>query len=597
MKLKISDDLSLPLDAATRRMAVLAMSGAGKSNVAVVLAEAMYDAGIPWVAIDPKGDWYGVRSSSDGKSAGLPIPIFGGLHGDFPLEPSAGAYVAGMIVDRRLTCVLDVSEFAERQQMFRFLRDLGETLLRRNREALHLFLEECDDYIPQSASEKGELPRCKGVWQRVVKRGRFRGIGSTQISQRSATIDKDTLYQAEILFALRATGKGDRKAVEGWVEHHSAAKEIVESLPTLRDGEGWVSSPAWLRQTKRLQFSRRRTFDSGATPVLAHGKRAPVATMADINVPEVTAAMAESIERDRANDPVVLRKEIAELKRQLAAKPAPAAPPKPERVEVHALTDAQIARIERAAKTVADAIERATEARAKALEREAVTVGPANSILTELAVVVRKLRNGYEAPRPAVVAPRSTVSRSAAPAQAQRPPKAARPLGGDPTQLPPVEQKILDELAELDSIGVPEPDKTQLALFCGYTNPRSGGFTEPLGRLMGAGLVVYPRPGYVALDERGRSVARAPGGVTTTRDLQDRLLRKLDGPRANIVRELIKLYPNPIDKTDLAARLGYTNPRSGGFTEPLGSLRALGLIGYPSPGRVVALPVLFLEGR
>ena len=29
----------------------------------------------------------------------------------------------------------------------------------------------------------------------------------------------------------------------------------------------------------------------------------------------------------------------------------------------------------------------------------------------------------------------------------------------------------------------------------------------------------------------------------------------------------------------------------------LGSLRSLGLIDYPSPGQVVALPVLFLEGE
>ncbi len=44
--LRISNDLELPLDAATRRMAILAMSGAGKSNAAVRLAEQMHCAGI-----------------------------------------------------------------------------------------------------------------------------------------------------------------------------------------------------------------------------------------------------------------------------------------------------------------------------------------------------------------------------------------------------------------------------------------------------------------------------------------------------------------------------------------------------------------------
>jgi len=76
--LRIATNYTLPLDAATRRMAILAMSGAGKSNAAVVLAEAMFDAGIPWVAIDPKGDWWGVRSSKSGKGPGLPIPSSAG---------------------------------------------------------------------------------------------------------------------------------------------------------------------------------------------------------------------------------------------------------------------------------------------------------------------------------------------------------------------------------------------------------------------------------------------------------------------------------------------------------------------------------------
>lgn len=45
------EPLTLPLDAATRRMAILAMPGAGKSNAAVVMAEEMTLRSIPWVAI------------------------------------------------------------------------------------------------------------------------------------------------------------------------------------------------------------------------------------------------------------------------------------------------------------------------------------------------------------------------------------------------------------------------------------------------------------------------------------------------------------------------------------------------------------------
>lgn len=314
--LTIAEGLTLPLDAATRRMAVLAMSGAGKSNLAVVLAEQMHAAGIPWVAIDPKGDWWGVRSNGNGKGAGLPVPILGGLHADVPLEPRGGKLVGELIVDERLTCVLDVSEFDDRQAMWGFLIDLGETLLRRNRAPLHVFIEEADEVLPQKASEKGNLPKCLGVWQRVVKRGRFRGIGTTQITQRSASLNKDTLYQAEALFALRCAGKGDRQAIEGWVEHNRASGEIVASLPSLADGEGWVSSPAWLKIARRVRFDRRRTFDSGETPFLDAnvGGRKP-ATLADVDLAALTRRMASTIERAKADDPKALRAEIAQLRK------------------------------------------------------------------------------------------------------------------------------------------------------------------------------------------------------------------------------------------------------------------------------------------
>ena len=53
--LRVGDDLTLPLDAITQSIALLAIKRAGKSNAAAVMAEEMYHAGLPWVGIDPKG--------------------------------------------------------------------------------------------------------------------------------------------------------------------------------------------------------------------------------------------------------------------------------------------------------------------------------------------------------------------------------------------------------------------------------------------------------------------------------------------------------------------------------------------------------------
>src|SRR4249920_1587243 len=107
--LNLAPDLRLPLDAVSRTFGILAVRGAGKSNTAAVMAEEKSAAHLPFCVIDPVGSWFGLRSSADGKAPGLPIPIFGGKHGDVPLERGAGELIADLIVEKRLTCVLDLS--------------------------------------------------------------------------------------------------------------------------------------------------------------------------------------------------------------------------------------------------------------------------------------------------------------------------------------------------------------------------------------------------------------------------------------------------------------------------------------------------------
>src|SRR3990167_7755643 len=107
--LHIAPTLSLPADAITQTFGILAVRGAGKSNLGAVMAEGMFEAGLPFVVVDPVGSWFGLRSSGDGKKPGLAVPIFGGRHGDVPLERTAGNLIADMVVEERLSCVLDVS--------------------------------------------------------------------------------------------------------------------------------------------------------------------------------------------------------------------------------------------------------------------------------------------------------------------------------------------------------------------------------------------------------------------------------------------------------------------------------------------------------
>ena len=131
--IELAPGLPLPREAMLQLFAILGMSGAGKSNIAAVMAEQMYAADLPWCVIDPKGDWWGLRSSKTGKSGGLDVPIFGGLHGDIPLYEDGGKVMAKAVANELTHSILDVSEFESKASMIRFLTDFAEALYRANR--------------------------------------------------------------------------------------------------------------------------------------------------------------------------------------------------------------------------------------------------------------------------------------------------------------------------------------------------------------------------------------------------------------------------------------------------------------------------------
>ncbi len=145
-KLHIADKLSLPLNAVTQKLAMLGRTGSGKTYGATKLAEEMLDAGAQIVALDPVGAWYGLRLAANGRDAGIAIPVFGGLHGDVPLEPSAGALIADLIVDRGISAICDVSQFEHDTEKARFGRDFAARFFYRKKSApsaVHVFMEEC----------------------------------------------------------------------------------------------------------------------------------------------------------------------------------------------------------------------------------------------------------------------------------------------------------------------------------------------------------------------------------------------------------------------------------------------------------------------
>jgi len=560
VSLHLAPDLKLPADAITQTFGVLAVRGAGKSNLAAVMAEEMHKARLPFVVVDPVGSWWGLRSSGDGGHPGMPIPIFGGRHGDVPLEETGGQVIADLVVDERVSCVLDVSELSEGAKT-RFLIDFGERLYRRNSEPLHLFLEEADDYCPQKPFR--EQARLLRVWENIVRRGRARGLGITLITQRSAALNKNVLTQVETLFVLRTTSPQDRKAIEAWIQFHGQARDILETLDKLAPGEAWCWSPAWLRTMKRVQIRRRATFDSGATPKNVRGAR-PAATLADVDLGKVRAKMAATIERAKAEDPKELRRKIAELERAVKAAHHPG-PVKVERVEVPVID-------------------------VKRLEQIGLGLHQMNENLQAMVRGLRSMEQDLEgAAAKFDTARRIASSHSPAPAMHQRLGHAGRPRkrgtgvdaaspasGNGQDKLGKAHRLILTALARY-------PDgksRKQLGPLTGYRSD-AGHFGNLLGDLRGHGhiegessLLRITPEGLAALGPYEPLPEPGP-------ELIDYWTAKLGAPEAKILIALVASYPGSLSRSQLGDATGY-RADAGHFGNLIGKLRGLDLITGPS---------------
>ena len=281
---------TLPESVWDEDIAVVAKKGGGKSYTIKGAAEAWLDAGRQVAVIDPLGHWWGLRTAADGKGAGFPITIFGGEHADIPITDKSGDALARILVERRLSCVIDLGMMRKGEQC-RFVRAFLDTLFAVNRQAMHLILEEADLFAPQNPM--GENALTLEAVDRIVRRGRAFGFRVTTLTQRPARLHKDVLTQIGTLIAMRTVSPHDRAAVKSWIDANATTEEsrgVMNSLATLKVGEGWLWSPEQ-GLLERVAFPRIRTLDTSATP--RHGARArKLEKVAPVELEAIAEALA-----------------------------------------------------------------------------------------------------------------------------------------------------------------------------------------------------------------------------------------------------------------------------------------------------------------
>lgn len=307
----------LPDKALDQHLILLGKTRSGKSSAARLLVEGLLDDGKPVCIIDPKGDWWGIKSSADGKRPGFPVVIFGGEHADIPLNEHAGAHVAELIATANRPALIDLGGWMVGERT-RFFIQFASTLFRLTKGARWLVIDECHNFAPQGRIMDPDSGKMLHWANRLASEGSGKGLTLISASQRPQKVHKDYVTSHETLVAMRAIHPLDRRAVEDWIDgcpDQEKGKEVLRSLASLKRGEAWVWSPEIGFGPDRVQFPLFRTYDSFKAQLDETTKS--LVGWASVNLDEVKDKLASVVQEAKANDPAELKKRISELERQL----------------------------------------------------------------------------------------------------------------------------------------------------------------------------------------------------------------------------------------------------------------------------------------
>ena len=536
-KLRIAKELSFPPDAVTQKFAWLGRTGSGKTFACKRMVEQMLRIGAQVVILDGSGGWAGLRL---GPKA-FKIPVLGGLYGDIPLESTGGALVADVIVDRGTSMILDVSQMLDAERT-RFATAFAQRFFQRKKaapSAVHLVLEECQDFVPENC-QRGE-EQMLHEFQRLAKQGRPHGIGLSLISQRPQEISKKALNQAECVFAFQMTGPHERKALQYWLSDKGFEGKLADVLPTLEVGAPYVWSPQWLKISEVVHILPIDSLDTSSTPRV--GKKTTAnKKLSPIDLKGLGAAMAETIERAKADDPKTLRAEIAKLKAELAKKPAAA----PKRVEVPVVSPDMVARLE------------------KVLDRTKDNAEMMLGLVGKLKEAIAPVRFGAPRVAPPPVGPSVVHRTPRAPKQTSGAPESSVGRGGL--------RRILIALAQRPS-GL---TNRQIGIRAGLSS-QSGTFSTYLGRARSSGWIIDEgekrRITQEGLNALGEFESLPEGDALLAYWLSE----LGSGGASRMLRAVADAYPNALSNEEIGEASGVSSA-SGTFSTYMGRLRGLELI-------------------
>lgn len=592
-RLDITEKFSLPLDWLLATTVVFGTRGSGKTTFGSVVAEQLDKAKQRFCAIDLKGDYWGLKSTADGKGDGIPVVIFGGDHADLPLEEGAGDFVGQTVAGLQQSVIIDLEHFSKGKQV-RFLAAFFAALYDANRDPMLLIADEAQRYAPQK-SFSPEAQICLGAVEDIVKLGRKHGIGVLVITQRGSSLNKEVSELCDMMVAFRAPGVRDQERINDWLEANATEEQrdqvmdrgVLSGLDTGR--AAFVTNHPDLRGGREplLRFEQVRmrwTFDSCATPRIGQRRKEPK-RLAKPDLDVIRAKMSEAIERAKENDPKALRVKIVECQQQIEglkldmearaediAQQLSQTVVHTQVVEKLVVTDSQI-------ESVGDLLGGLNKWVEHANTLLLSATGEIGDAAEGLARALASVRAQPRLPEPEYPPmPTPTQLRTVSPTGKSwieqtsermiRNTEAGKHLEAGGVKMNGGMRRLLIAIVEHGPC-----TKEQLSVLTGYKRSSRGSHTS---RLNVAGLIIRDEDGsWIATDSGRIAVAGETAKLPTGRALRDYWQNRLSGGEAKVFELAVRAYPHGITRDAITEATGYQRSSRDSFISRLTARKLL----------------------
>ncbi len=330
--MKIAKGINIDgIEYASQGNAILGIRDSGKTYTATYLAEQLMGDNIPFIAFDPIGVWRYLRIGKSGK--GFPV-VVAGDNGDLPLTPESAPNIVRAAMRENVSLVIDLYSMSlSKSDWKKIVESCIRLLLYENKShgLRHIFIEEASEFVPQQVR-----PEDGKVYAEIEKLARMGGnasLGYTLINQRAEQVNKAVLELCDCLFLHRQKGRHSLTALGKWLDvaDTSNSKEIINSLPSLQQGECWL----WMQGShdpKKINIPEKKTVHpdrrnplktttgTGLSVDVSEFVSRMQHSLAELKKPEIKEKSAKKMEPN-SNGTVVaeLESQVADLKSQLSA--------------------------------------------------------------------------------------------------------------------------------------------------------------------------------------------------------------------------------------------------------------------------------------